>query len=244
MWQHLARAGAAVRKCSRRDLASVVARGGDGATTVAGTMVLAHAAGVEVFATGGIGGVHRGGADSLGAWQPGRCLPRWAPLPRGGWARGRIGTLLRGPYLPACLPVGLCTSVISPELCTPSDCVQLLSAQLCTRRAADVSADLTELGRTPMAVVCAGVKSILDIGLTLEYLETQGVAVATLSGAQRREGEGLEQEEQQRRTEVPFPAFFTPESGFPSPNCIGAQRFFCGFGWRPWANHGSAGLQN
>jgi pseudouridine-5'-phosphate glycosidase len=128
--EQLAQGGLAVRKCSRRDLASVVAAGGDGATTVAGTMVLAHMAGIEIFATGGIGGVHRGAELSF-----------------------------------------------------------------------DVSADLTELGRTPMAVVCAGVKSILDIGLTLEYLETQGVAVATMN------------------TSI-FPAFFTTDSGFESPNSL------------------------
>ena len=93
-----------VRKCSRRDLPIAVARGEDGATTVAGTMIVAHLAGIRVFATGGIGGVHRG-----------------APF--------------------------------------------------------DVSADLLELGRTPVAVVCSGAKSILDLPLTLEVLETHGVPV-------------------------------------------------------------------
>jgi len=93
-----------VRKCSRRDLPIAVARREDGATTVAGTMIVAHMAGIRVFATGGIGGVHRG-----------------APF--------------------------------------------------------DVSADLLELGRTPVAVVCSGAKSILDLPLTLEVLETQGVPV-------------------------------------------------------------------
>ena len=97
------RAGS-VRKCSRRDLPIVVARGEDGATTVAGTMIVAHQAGIRVFGTGGIGGVHRG-----------------APF--------------------------------------------------------DVSADLLELGRTPVAVICAGPKSILDVPRTLEVLETQGVPV-------------------------------------------------------------------
>ena len=124
---HLAQAGHSCTKTSRRDMASVVARGADGATTVAGTMVLAHMAGIEVFATGGIGGVHRGAEASM-----------------------------------------------------------------------DISADLTELGRTPIAVVCAGVKSILDIGLTLEYLETQGVAVATIGSKV-------------------FPSFYTVNSGFSSP---------------------------
>jgi len=96
-----------VRKCSRRDLPIVVARGEDGATTVAGTMIVAHRAGIRVFGTGGIGGVHRG-----------------APF--------------------------------------------------------DVSADLVELGRTPVAVVCAGPKAILDLPLTLEVLETHGVPVIGL----------------------------------------------------------------
>lgn len=93
-----------VRKCSRRDLALAVAGREDGATTVAGTMILAHLAGIELFATGGIGGVHRG-----------------------------------HPF--------------------------------------DVSADLTELGRTPVTVVCSGAKSILDLPATREVLETQGVPV-------------------------------------------------------------------
>ncbi len=96
-----------VRKCSRRDLPIAVARGEDAATTVAGTMIVAHLTGIRVFATGGIGGVHRG-----------------APF--------------------------------------------------------DVSADLLELGRTPVAVVCSGAKSILDLPLTLEVLETQGVPVVGL----------------------------------------------------------------
>jgi len=93
-----------VRKCSRRDFPIIVARRENGATTVAGTMIVAQWAGIRVLATGGIGGVHRG--------QP-----------------------------------------------------------------FDISADLTELGRTPVAVVCSGPKSILDLPLTLEVLETQGVPV-------------------------------------------------------------------
>lgn len=93
-----------VRKCSRRDLPLALARGEDGATTVAGTMILAHRAGIELFATGGIGGVHRG-------------------------------------------------------------------------HFFDVSADLTELGRTPVTVVCSGAKSILDLPATMEVLETNGVPV-------------------------------------------------------------------
>jgi len=112
-----------VRKCSRRDLPIVVARGEDGATTVAGTMIVAQMAGIQVFATGGIGGVHRG-----------------------------------HPF--------------------------------------DVSADLIELGRTPVTVVCAGAKAILDLPLTLEVLETQGVPVI---------GYGVDE----------FPAFYTRSSGLP-----------------------------
>lgn len=122
--QLLARQGDAVMKCSRRDLPYVVSQGKNGATTVSATMIIAHMAGIRVFATGGIGGVHRGAAESM-----------------------------------------------------------------------DISADLTELGRTPVAVVCAGVKSILDIGLTLEYLETQGVPVLGFKTAE-------------------LPAFFSRESGY------------------------------
>jgi len=106
----------------------VIGDGGSAATTVAGTMILAHKAGIRVFATGGLGGVHRGAEVSL-----------------------------------------------------------------------DISADLLELGRTPVAVVCGGVKSILDVPKTLEVLETQGVPVLTFGG-------GTE-----------FPAFFTNESGIDSP---------------------------
>jgi len=111
-------------KTSRRDLPFVISKGLDGATTVASTMIIAACAGIQVFATGGIGGVHRGAEKSF-----------------------------------------------------------------------DVSADLSELARTDVAVVCAGVKSILDIGLTLEYLETHGVPVAGY-----KTGE--------------FPAFYTRTSGF------------------------------
>ena len=98
------RPAGSVRKCSRRDLSIAIALREDAATTVAGTMIVAHMAGIRIFATGGIGGVHRG-----------------------------------HPF--------------------------------------DVSADLKELGQTPVAVVCSGAKSILDLPLTLEYLETQGVPV-------------------------------------------------------------------
>ncbi len=122
--EQLGRAGAAVAKASRRDLGMLVARGANGATTVAATMVIAALAGIRVFATGGIGGVHRGAETSL-----------------------------------------------------------------------DISADLQELARTPVAVVCAGAKSILDLGLTLEYLETHGVPVL----GYRCDG---------------LPAFFCRDSGF------------------------------
>lgn len=102
----LAKAGMSVTKCSRRDLPYVVANKQLGATTVAATMIIAEMAGIKVFATGGIGGVHRGAQQTF-----------------------------------------------------------------------DISADLQELGRTSVAVVCAGAKSILDLGLTREYLETLGVPV-------------------------------------------------------------------
>ena len=114
-----------IPKASRRDLPVLLAMGGNGATTVATTMIGAAMAGISLFATGGIGGVHRGAPQSF-----------------------------------------------------------------------DISADLQELAKTPVAVVCAGAKSILDIGLTLEYLETFGVPVLGF-GADR------------------FPAFYTRDSGYP-----------------------------
>ncbi len=104
--EYLGKTGLAVIKTSRRDIPFMVAKQADGATTVASTMILANMAGIKVFATGGIGGVHRGAQQTF-----------------------------------------------------------------------DISADLQELANTEVAVVCAGAKSILDIGLTLEYLETQGVPV-------------------------------------------------------------------
>lgn len=125
--EYLAQADS-VRKCSRRDLAVALALGEDGATTVAGTMIVAAMAGIRVFATGGIGGVHRG-----------------------------------HPF--------------------------------------DVSADLLELGRTPVAVVCSGAKSILDLPLTLEVLETQGVPVI-----------GYDTSE--------LPAFYVSSSGLPLQVCV------------------------
>lgn len=114
-----------ILKLSRRDIAFAVAMQRDGATTVAATMALAAAAGVQVFATGGIGGVHRGARET--------------------W---------------------------------------------------DISGDLTELARTPVLVVCAGAKSILDLPATLEYLETAGVPVL-----------GFATDE--------FPAFYSASSGLP-----------------------------
>ena len=121
--EYLGKKGPAVTKASRRDLPVLVARGADGATTVATTMIIAHLAGIPVFATGGIGGVHRGAEVTM-----------------------------------------------------------------------DISADLEELGRTPVMVICAGAKAILDLGLTLEYLETKGVPVI-----------GYQTEE--------LPAFYTRTSG-------------------------------
>ena len=104
--EYFGKKGLAITKASRRDLAVLCARGEDGATTVTTTMIIAHMAGIKIFATGGIGGVHRGAEVTM-----------------------------------------------------------------------DISADLEELGQTPVMVVCAGAKSILDLGLTLEYLETKGVPV-------------------------------------------------------------------
>jgi len=122
--EHLGKAGLKVTKTSRRDIPVVVSKGLDGATTVASTMILAAMAGIKVFATGGIGGVHRGAEKTM-----------------------------------------------------------------------DISADLEELARTPVNVVCAGAKSILDLGLTMEYLETKGIAVV---------GYGTDE----------LPAFFTRKSGY------------------------------
>jgi pseudouridine-5'-phosphate glycosidase len=125
--ERLAKGGQKVTKVSRRDLPLICARGMDGATTVAATMIIAKAAGIKVFCTGGIGGVHRGAEKTM-----------------------------------------------------------------------DISADLQELARTSVLVVCAGAKSILDLGLTLEYLETLGVPLA---------GFGTDE----------LPAFFTRKSGFKTP---------------------------
>jgi pseudouridine-5'-phosphate glycosidase len=138
--EHLATAKG-VRKVSRRDLPVVVARGLDGATTVATTAWAAHQAGVSVFATGGIGGVHR-------------CN----------------------------LPI--------------ADCGLRIDAKTSGFLAADISADLPELAQTPVLVVCAGAKAILDLPATLEWLETHGVPVV---------GYGTDR----------FPAFYNRDSGLP-----------------------------
>ncbi|MDO4484424.1 MAG: pseudouridine-5'-phosphate glycosidase, partial [Clostridia bacterium] len=122
--EYLGKVGLNVPKASRRDLPVLLARGADGATTVTTTMIGAALAGIKVFATGGIGGVHRGAETTM-----------------------------------------------------------------------DISADLEELAMTPVMVVCAGCKSILDIGLTLEYLETKGVPVL-----------GYKTED--------MPAFYAQKSGF------------------------------
>ena len=122
--EYFGKKGLNIAKASRRDLAVLCARGEDGATTVTTTMIIAHMAGIKIFATGGIGGVHRGAETTM-----------------------------------------------------------------------DISADLEELGQTPVMVVCAGAKSILDLGLTLEYLETKGVPVI---------GYGTDE----------LPAFYTRQSGF------------------------------
>ena len=119
-----AKSGPSITKVSRRDISVVISRKIHGATTVASTMIFAEMAGIPVFATGGIGGVHRGAETTM-----------------------------------------------------------------------DISADLEELAQTNVAVICAGAKSILDLGLTLEYLETKGVPVL-----------GYQTEE--------LPAFYTRESGF------------------------------
>ena len=122
--EYLGKKGQAVTKASRRDLPVLIAQKADGATTVTTTMIIAAMAGIKVFATGGIGGVHRGATTTM-----------------------------------------------------------------------DISADLEELAQTQVMVICAGAKSILDLGLTLEYLETKGVPVI-----------GYQTDE--------LPAFYTRHSGF------------------------------
>jgi pseudouridylate synthase len=125
--EYLAKVGRKARKCSRRDLAYCLSKKMDGSTTVAGTMYLANLAGIKIFATGGLGGVHRGAEETF-----------------------------------------------------------------------DISADLTELSKTPVCVVSAGVKAILDIPKTLEYLETMGVPVTAIG-------------------QDNFPNFYTSNSGQKAP---------------------------
>ncbi|MGF6376781.1 pseudouridine-5'-phosphate glycosidase [Clostridiales Family XIII bacterium PM5-7] len=122
--EYLGKKGQEIVKCSRRDIPVAISKKMDGATTVATTMIIAKMTGVKIFATGGIGGVHRGAETTM-----------------------------------------------------------------------DISADLEELGQTSVMVVCAGAKAILDLGLTLEYLETKGVPVI-----------GYKTDE--------LPAFYTRKSGF------------------------------
>lgn len=125
--EYFGKKGTAITKVSRRDIPVVVARGEDGATTVAATMIIANMAGIQVFATGGIGGVHRGAQTTM-----------------------------------------------------------------------DISADLDEFSKTPVLVVCAGAKAILDLNLTMEYLETKGVPVFCYQTDE-------------------LPAFYSRESGIKAP---------------------------
>lgn len=141
--EHLARSSS-VRKLTLRDVPIAIAEGADGATTVSATMRIAHAAGIRVFATGGIGGVHRGDHT-------------------------------------------------------------------------DVSADLPELARTPMVVVCAGAKAILDLPATLEWLETHGVIVL---------GWGTRE----------FPAFFTRQSGLPLETRVDTETGVVAVARAAWRN--------
>lgn len=121
-----------LNKVSRRDIGYTMTNKLNGGTTIALTMILSHMAGIKIFATGGLGGVHKEAQDTM-----------------------------------------------------------------------DISADLRELGRTPVSVVCAGPKSILDIGLTMEYLETEGVFVGTYND--------------QTKLPVQIPGFYCRESGILSP---------------------------
>jgi pseudouridylate synthase len=134
-----------VWKVSLRDIPYVMSKGLAGATTVAATMRIASMAGIRVFVTGGIGGVHRGAENTM-----------------------------------------------------------------------DISADLTEMAKTSVAVISAGVKSILDIGLTLEYMETMGIPAITIG----QEG---------------FPSFYSRNSGFPSPFSLGTAKEVAEFISIKWA---------
>ena len=141
-----------LRKISRRDLAFAVSRGLSGGTTVAATMICAHLAGIRIFATGGIGGVHRGVADSM-----------------------------------------------------------------------DISADLEELSRTPIAVICAGAKAILDLPRTFEYLETKGVPVIA------------------HKTDD-LPGFYMRATGLPAPMRLDTPAEIAVLASRHWALGLSGGL--
>ena len=125
--EYFGKKGTAITKTSRRDIPAIIARGQDGATTVAATMIISALAGIDVFCTGGVGGVHRGATETM-----------------------------------------------------------------------DISADMEELAKTPVLVVCAGAKAILDLPLTMEYLETKGVNVI-----------GYRTDE--------LPAFYTRTSGLKVP---------------------------
>ncbi len=141
-----------LRKISRRDLAFAVSRGLSGGTTVAATMICARLAGIRIFATGGIGGVHRGVADSM-----------------------------------------------------------------------DISADLEELSRTPIAVICAGAKAILDLPRTFEYLETKGVPVIA------------------HKTDD-LPGFYMRATGLPAPMRLDTPAEIAVLASRHWALGLSGGL--
>ncbi len=127
-----------VRKASRPSLAAALAEGGWAATTVSATMIAAHAAGIDIFATGGIGGVHRGALASAASAAPATF---------------------------------------------------------------DISSDLEELARTPVTVVCAGPKAILDVPATMEYLETRGVPVVVIGSDE-------------------VPGFYARQSGVPAPEAV------------------------
>jgi len=142
-----------VRKAARPTVAVALTEGGWAATTVSATMIAAHAAGIRVFATGGIGGVHRGAL--------------------GGFVGSGSGAAASGPGTAAPAQASF-----------------------------DISSDLEELGRTPMAVVCAGPKAILDVPATLEYLETRGVPVISVGQAE-------------------LPGFYARSSGIEAPNVVG-----------------------
>ncbi len=150
--EYLGKTGLDIIKTSRRDLPVILAKKLDGATTVATTMIIAAMAGIKVFATGGIGGVHRGAETTF-----------------------------------------------------------------------DISADLQELAHTDVAVVCAGCKSILDIGLTLEYLETNGVPVL---GYQTKS----------------MPAFYTRESGFETDHKMDSPEDIALTMHAKWDNEMSGGI--